>query len=278
MKITVLVDNHSLSPTTRPENGLSLFLDAGDICILFDTGRRNLIVNAHQLDIDLTRVTHIILSHGHHDHTSGLPHLLGFYKSRHISPFPVIICHPDAFDRRGFYFRLLFRSICLRSLNSPMTKNDVLENFPTIFSKEPIWINPQFVFLGEIPRNPQVDEECVVGTIQKNEMSIKDRILDDSALVYKSSEGIIILSGCAHSGICNIVEYAKKICADERVLDILGGFHLKYASRARLDHVKNYLSQLHLKSIHACHCTGKGRNALPNQQNIGIGTSLTYPE
>lgn len=51
-------------------------------------------------------------------------------------------------------------------------------------------------------------------------------MLDDTAIEYKGKNGIYIITGCSHSGICNIIEYAKKVCNDDRVLGIIGGFHL----------------------------------------------------
>ena len=53
---------------------------------------------------------------------------------------------------------------------------------------------------------------------------VNDFVLDDTAIVYKSSEGLVIIVGCAHSGICNIIEYAKEVCQEERVVDIIGDF------------------------------------------------------
>lgn len=53
-----------------------------------------------------------------------------------------------------------------------------------------------------------------------------DYILDDSALVYNSTQGIFIITGCSHSGICNIIEYAKRVCNNQNVLGVIGGFHL----------------------------------------------------
>lgn len=277
MKLSVLVDNSSCAPSTKPENGLALYLQDGDIKILFDTGHHTLRHNAQQLGCDLCDVSHIVLSHGHYDHSCGLPGLVQQYKEKR-GAFPQLICHPNAFDKRSVSLDLWMTSFCIRTLNPPFTKEEIENIFPTTFSKDPLWLSDRFVFLGEIPRDPEVDEEAVFGSLQKEGSFFYDPIIDDSALVYRSSEGLVVIVGCAHSGICNIIEYAKRVCAEERILDIIGGFHLYNADKKRLRRVKSYMNRLDPKSVHACHCTGKARRFLPHQQNIGIGTVLSYPE
>ena len=276
MRLSILVDNSAVTSGTEAESGLSLLLSAKGIRILFDTGKKTLMGNVEKLGLDLTELTHIVLSHGHYDHTSGLPDLIKFYERRRTSPFPKLICHPDAFERRGTLLSVAIPSVYVRCLHSPLTKDQVVEHFPTEFSREPMWIHPKIVFLGEIPRNPEVDEECLLGHIEKDGTYVKDRIIDDSALVYKSSEGLVIISGCAHSGICNIVEYAKKVCGEDRIVDIVGGFHLRDAKASRISRVRQYMEKVHPQNLHACHCTGDSRAALPKQKNVGVGTVLSY--
>ena len=149
-------------------------------------------------------------------------------------------------------------------------------NFPVVFSNTPFWINPKFVFLGEIPRNSSIDSEDCFGQIEKNGQVSADHILDDSALVYKSPQGLIIFTGCSHSGICNIVEYAKRIADNHRILDIIGGFHLKTAAQDRLSRVIEYMQRSAPLVLHACHCTGEGRAVFPIQENVGIGRVIEY--
>ena len=66
--------------------------------------------------------------------------------------------------------------------------------------------------------------------------------LDDSGRVIKTQEGLIIISGCAHSGICNTVEYAKNVTGDNRIISVIGGFHLKQVDERTLktiEYMKN---------------------------------------
>ncbi|MDZ7794280.1 MAG: hypothetical protein U5P10_11505 [Spirochaetia bacterium] len=82
-----------------------------------------------------------------------------------------------------------------------------------------------------------------------------DELLDDTALAYLADDGLVIITGCSHAGVCNIVEAARRITGIERVVDIIGGLHLLDPPKAQLDGTVEYLSSLKLPSLRACHCT-----------------------
>lgn len=104
--------------------------------------------------------------------------------------------------------------------------------------------------------------------------------IDDSALVYKASEGLVIVTGCSHSGICNIIEYAKKVCGDNRILDIIGGFHLLKPTLNQLAFTADYLKKAGLRHVHACHCTDMESKISLSQavgmREVGVGLVLNY--
>ena len=92
------------------------------------------------------------------------------------------------------------------------------------------------------------------GRIKIDGEYIDDYLYDDSALVYKGKDGLFIISGCSHSGICNIIEYAKKVCNDNRVVAVIGGFHLSDDNH-RLRETIKYFEENNIKEIYPCHCT-----------------------
>jgi len=103
--------------------------------------------------------------------------------------------------------------------------------------------------------------------------------MDDTALVYKSKNGIYIISGCSHSGICNIVEYAKQVCKDNRVLGIIGGFHL-FEVTEQVNKTIDYLKQNNLNELYPCHCTSFAVRAeihknLPVKE-VGVGLEINW--
>lgn len=81
----------------------------------------------------------------------------------------------------------------------------------TIQEKEPIKVSKHITFLGEIPQINCFESRKPIGKQVVDEELVDDYVLDDTALVYKNQNGIYIITGCSHSGICNIIEYAKII-------------------------------------------------------------------
>lgn len=92
-----------------------------------------------------------------------------------------------------------------------------------------------------------------MGFISESDGEHKDYVMDDSAIVYKGNTGLFIITGCSHSGICNIVEYAKEVCKENRVAGIIGGFHLFEVSK-ELQQTINYFIDNNIKELYPCHC------------------------
>ena len=112
-----------------------------------------------------------------------------------------------------------------------------------------------------------------------DENAVDDYVMDDTALVYKSEEGLYIITGCSHSGICNIVEYAKKICKDNRVLGIIGGFHL-FELTERVEKTIDYLNKNDLRELYPCHCTSFAVRAEIHKalsvKEVGVGLEINW--
>lgn len=269
MKLTILVDNNVLQGKNYlGEHGLSFYIEADDKKILFDTGYSDVFLkNAHRMGINLLDLDYIVLSHGHYDHTWGLSHYLPFYTSalkqgKNIKK-PTILTHPATFNEK---FDAKHGEIgCLT------TKEKLSKNFDVKLSKEPVWITKNLVFLGEIPRNNDFEGKEPIGN---------DYITEDSALAYKTDSGIVAITGCSHSGICNIVEYAKTVCDNSTIIDIIGGFHLVNASHEKISKTADYLSKLHTKGIHPCHCTDFPSKITLSKsiklESAGVGLIIEY--
>ncbi len=107
-----------------------------------------------------------------------------------------------------------------------------------------------------------------------------DLLLDDSALTFRSNKGLVIITGCSHAGICNITEHAMEVCGERKVVDIIGGLHLLSPGKERIKETGKYLGNLHLKSLHACHCTSlASKIALAGYcpvQEVGTGMKLEW--
>ena len=213
MKLTVLTDdNVANSRRLLAEHGLCFYIEDGGKKILFDTGYSDVFIkNAVSLGINLLDLDYIVLSHGHYDHTWGLTHYLAYYMSaieqKQKVKKPTIITHPDTFLEK---YEEGFGEIgCL------ISEVKLRKNFDVNLTKEPFKLTEKLFFLGEIPRlnNFEAKEpmEKVLKDVQLGKYE-DDYLTEDSALVYKSEDGLTIITGCSHSGICNIVEHAKNIC------------------------------------------------------------------
>ncbi len=185
---------------------------------------------------------------------------------------PTLVAHPLTF---------LTRTVNgLGEIGSIISEEKLSNHFTLKLSKEPVWLTENMVFLGEIERKNDFEAKSPIGKIVKPNFEEDDYLMDDSALVYKSSRGLVIITSCSHAGICNIVEYAKKICEDDRIIDIVGGLHLLNPSEVQLQGTLQYMKQLRPKEVHACHCTDLySKIALAqvvNLKEVGVGLKLEY--
>jgi len=107
-----------------------------------------------------------------------------------------------------------------------------------------------------------------------------DLVIDDSALAYKTEKGLVIITGCSHAGICNITEYAKKVCGDDRGVAIIGGLHLLDPPKEQLAGTLEYIKRLNLNALYACHCTDFGSKCalakVAPVKEVGVGLWVEF--
>lgn len=251
--VTLSENTCSMIPGLLAEHGQSILLEAGGTRLLFDTGQS--ITAAHNagiLNINLKGVP-IALSHGHFDHSGGLEHVL-----KMAGPTPVF-CHPDAFAQK-----YLQREGNLRYIGMPRSREEC-ERMGAVFqvSREPRQIADGVWLTGEIPRivGFEVPEEnlLVMDPQSMDPQRKVDPLLDDQALILEMDEGLLVILGCAHSGMINTIEYAMKITGENRIFGIVGGTHLGFGGVHREKLVKTIeaLKRYNLKLLAASHCTGQ---------------------
>ena len=217
------------------EHGLSFLIEVDQHKILFDTGASDLYIrNATKLGIDLEEVDRIVLSHGHWDHGNGLEHLAG----------KRLICHPACFDKR-------FRKSGGAYLGLSLSREEVAKKFELETFRHPVKLSDHLWFLGEVPRRNDFEAKS---TKYKLEDGSDDFIRDDSGLAVITKKGLVIISGCAHSGICNMIEHARRVTGIFEVAAVIGGFHLKANNRQTQKTIK-YLEMLEVSRVLPSHCT-----------------------
>jgi 7,8-dihydropterin-6-yl-methyl-4-(beta-D-ribofuranosyl)aminobenzene 5'-phosphate synthase len=241
MKLTVLNDN-TAGRWCRAEHGLSFLIEA-DQTVLFDTSSSSDLIayNAQILNIDLQQIGTIVLSHGHDDHTGGLMLFEG----------QQLICHPDAFLKRT-------RKSNRTELGIKWTEDEIRSRFNLVLSREAIPISKQIYFLGEIPRLTEFESK---NTAFRKADGSDDFVLDDSGLAIVTSKGLVVVSGCAHSGICNMTAHAMKITGIEQVHLVIGGFHLQNDD-ATTQTTIDWMKSMQVEQVIPSHCTSFSAQAL----------------
>ena len=234
MKLTVLTENVA-NGIFAAEHGLSYYIEYDNINILFDTGYSDIFLkNADKLNIDIDKTNIIVLSHGHWDHGNVLQYL----KNKKL------ICHPDCFMKR-------YRKSGNSNIGLYLSYKELKEKFEILETRKPYKITENIIFLGEIPRITSFEAKT---TTFIDENGNDDFIPDDSAIAIIKNEELIIIAGCSHSGICNIIEYAKTITGLSKVNAVIGGFHLKENDYQTKKTIK-YLKTQKIKQLFPSHCT-----------------------
>ncbi len=278
MKLTVLVDNNTLIDRYFiGEPGLSYYIEEEDKKILFDVGYSDAFIkNGRLLDINFKDIDMLVLSHSHLDHTWGLEPLIRYYTNISHEGIdyknPQLITHPYTLNSRKYNN--------IQEIGSLISEEKLDKQFQLNTSKEPVWLTEKLVFLGEIERINNYEAKTPIGKIVVDDKEEDDYIIEDTALAYKTDQGLVIITGCSHAGICNIVEKAKKVCKDDRVVDIIGGLHLQNPSKQQLIGTVEYMKKLNPETLHACHCTDlKSKIELSkvvNVEEVGVGLVLNF--
>jgi 7,8-dihydropterin-6-yl-methyl-4-(beta-D-ribofuranosyl)aminobenzene 5'-phosphate synthase len=241
------------------EHGFSAALNVGkddtSRCILFDFGfsEHGAASNADALGVDLGSVEAMVLSHGHMDHFGGLVSL-----ARRVGKSGMeLVLHPAAL-RKARHIKSKEGSI----LNLPALTTERLEEAGVCVAetKEPrILLGGLLLFLGEIPRKTVFERGSPRMFYTEGGQEKWDPIEDDSAVVANlRGKGLVILSGCAHAGIINTIQYAQQVTGVEQVYLVMGGFHLTGIDfepiiRPTVEALKN----LDPAYVVPAHCTGR---------------------
>jgi 7,8-dihydropterin-6-yl-methyl-4-(beta-D-ribofuranosyl)aminobenzene 5'-phosphate synthase len=266
MKLTVVMDNHTyIDQYYLAEPAVCYYIEDEDKKILFDLAySRAYIENAEKLNIDLNKVDTLVFSHGHNDHTLGYK-----YFDAEFADKQKVIAHPLCFNKKRYDDG--------QDIGSPFTLDYLKDRYDIELSEKPINITKNLIFLGQIPITNSFEERRSIGEVKINNEWIEDKIIEDSAMVYKTANGIFVITGCSHAGICNIINYAKEVSGDDRVIGVLGGFHLFEKDNRTLETVK-FLKEQNIKMLYPAHCISlKVKALLVNNLNItevGVGLEL----
>jgi 7,8-dihydropterin-6-yl-methyl-4-(beta-D-ribofuranosyl)aminobenzene 5'-phosphate synthase len=271
MQITILADNFAATNHTLAEHGLAYWIDTGTHRVLFDTGQgRVLAANAAALGIDLARADAVVLSHGHYDHTGGLPWVL----QQTAAP---VFGHPET-----LLSRYHVTAGGARAIGIPEASQLALLSRPAAgwkIARGSVEVVPDVRTTGEVPRaHPEENVAC--GFSLDPEGREPEPLRDDQSLLLETAAGTVVLLGCAHAGVINTVEHARTLAPGRPVHAVIGGMHLGEADDTRLRWTCVRLHDLAPSLVVPLHCTGMRATvalwtALPNACRSG-GTGATF--
>jgi 7,8-dihydropterin-6-yl-methyl-4-(beta-D-ribofuranosyl)aminobenzene 5'-phosphate synthase len=253
VRITVLVENTVESPGLLAEHGLAFWIEAGSQCILFDTGQGNVLLNnTYRLGISLSRIGAVVLSHGHYDHTGGLAEALRGNRPNAIYAHPGALKPKFARNKDGTSREIGIPGLCEQAVER---RRDQL-----VLTETPTPISSGLMVTGPVPR--VTDFEDTSGPFFLDAQCAKpDPLVDDQALFFDSTEGTVVLLGCAHAGVINTLRYVRQLTGERPIHAVLGGMHLAGASAQRLKRTIDELRELNIHRLGPAHCTGRAATA-----------------
>ena len=278
MKITVICENYVL-PSVRAmgEHGLSLLIES-DETTLFDTGNGlGLMYNLDLFGKNPDSIDRIILSHGHYDHTGGLMSIL---KSRRRK-MPVWI-HPDAFLEKIVIYKSDGEEI-IQTAGFPYKKRQY-EKHGAIFksAKRKTEICKEIQSFSDVKR-PEGWISWDTRLKQKREEHIiDDPFNDDLSLLLETASGPVVLLGCAHAGIVEILDFISEETGHKTFHAVIGGTHLANAPEEYIKKAVLSLKKYKVNVIATAHCTGFKVNCYmadifkDKYYNASVGSSFEF--
>jgi 7,8-dihydropterin-6-yl-methyl-4-(beta-D-ribofuranosyl)aminobenzene 5'-phosphate synthase len=252
MRVTVVVENTAQGAQLLGEHGLAYWLEWDEQRVLFDTGQgRVLAHNAQELSVPLRQADAVILSHGHFDHSGGLGIVLR-------SPRAALYLHPAAAEPK--FARQQGSSP--REIGMPSISRLAIaaSGAPAIATTAPTKVLERLTVTGPIPRS--TDFEDTGGPFfQDADCSRADPLVDDQAVFFETRDGLVVLLGCAHSGVVNTLRYVRNLTHNAPIHAVLGGMHLIEAAPERLARTIAEIRTLDIPLLAPAHCTGKTATA-----------------
>lgn len=239
------------------QHGLSLWVEAfgpGERKhILVDVGQNPeaLRHNAEKLGVDLAEADAVVLTHCHYDHTKGVAALIGATGRKDLP----VIAHPSLF-RPHFVVRPFIEHVGVMDGDGPQELTAAGARL--LLSADPLSLMDGMITTGEVPRQTDFESPGIdLFTLDEAGRLQEDAVMDDlSLLAVVEGRGLVVLTGCSHAGIVNIVRHGLKLTGCERLAAVIGGLHLVEADESRIVRTVAALDSFGPDLVAAGHCTG----------------------
>ena len=262
-RITILCENLVGKLVGSGEHGFSAFIEMDKGNYLFDTGSGSSIVpNSLILNKDLKSIRKIFLSHGHYDHTGGLSEVLKLKGKVDVH------AHPHVFSDRIAVFKEEDREI--KRFIGIRYKKRYLESLGAnfVFNTDFTEVEKGLFLTGEVPRQTNFEKADPRLFSEMDGAMTNDLFLDDQSLILDTDKGIVLILGCAHAGMINIINHVIHKTGKEKFYAIVGGTHLDFLTPEQLEESIKSLKRMEIGKIGVSHCTGM-RAAFRLHQEFG---------
>jgi len=246
---TLIEDSNLLNEKLEFEHGLSFFIEHDDKKILFDTGSPGgkFLINAERLNVDLSHIDYMVLSHGHYDHTGGVTD----YINKYGSDFTLVV-HPSVFSRR-----VAIEKGKEREIGNAFTEESLKQKNVTIqHVLKPMSLSPSVHVVTDFELMPEYPREHTdLRVEEKGELHV-DHMPGEVVIVLNHPEGLVIIAGCSHIGVVSIIEKIRNTYG-QRIYAFIGGTHLLGETENYLEKTLDYFEKSDMHKIGVCHCTGE---------------------
>ena len=244
---TLLENSGSRNRSLLFEHGLSFFITINENSYLFDcSGGDKFIKNAKKMNVDISSIKGVILSHSHFDHCCGFLDLVENFKIKNLYT-----------GKNFFDTKYSFDGIKYSYLGCGFDENFIKKNnISHIICENIIELEKDLFIVGNFKRTYDFETSPDRFVVDRGNIIKKDNFEDEICLVIKTNRGLVVVTGCSHPGILNILSTIKNIFKED-IYAVYGGTHLVEANESRLEKTLDEMEKLGVKLLGFSHCSGE---------------------